>query len=125
LSPEAGRALRDALGRQNQKLIEHARAAVEVGDAPRLGELMIEAQKVFDRHIAPACPSELTAPRLHAVLAHAAARDLTWGGKGVGSQGDGTAQFVCRDAEARDRLARKLVADCPVQCLPLTIEPSP
>jgi galactokinase len=123
LSPQEGGALRAALGVQNQELTEHARAALEAGDARRLGELMTEAQQLFDRCVAPACPAELTAPRLHAVLAHPAVRDFTWGGKGVGSQGDGTAQFVCRGVEERDMLTGRLVADCHVRCLPLTIEP--
>ncbi len=112
--------VRDALGRENAGLVAAARTALERGDAPRLGALMIEAQALFDRCVAPACPSELGAPRLHAVLAHPAARDLTWGGKGVGSQGDGAAQFVCRGAPERDELARRFTAER-LPCLPLTI----
>ncbi|MFI5395400.1 MAG: mevalonate kinase [Candidatus Binatia bacterium] len=124
LGPESdGRtALREALGRRNTQLIAAARAALESGDAPSLGALMTEAQAVFDRSVAPACPSELGAPRLHAVLRHAAVPGLTWGGKGVGSQGDGAAQFVCRGREERDELARRLTAEG-LQCLPLTIQP--
>jgi hypothetical protein len=82
---------------------------------------MVEAQEIFDRCVAPACPSELAAPRLHAALAHPAAGALTWGGKGVGSQGDGAAQFVCRGANERTALANRLAADGVGQCLPLTI----
>lgn len=41
----------------------------------------------------PACPSELTAPKLHGLLALEAVRGQ-WGAKGVGSQGDGTAQVI-------------------------------
>jgi len=120
---EPRRALRVALGARNLELVGQARAALEAGDARRLGAAMIEAQERFDRDVAPACPSELTAPHLHAVLAHPAARELAWGGKGVGSQGDGSAQLVCRGTEARAELARRLTVDCGVRCLPLTIEP--
>lgn len=116
-------ALRDALGRDNALLIVQARAALEAGDAAGLGQLMSIAQERFDRCVAPACPAELGAPRLHAVLAHPAAGELAWGGKGVGSQGDGTAQFVCRGAAERAELARRLSVECNVHCLPLTIEP--
>lgn len=119
---DAGRALRDALGRRNAELIERARAAMAAGDGPALGRLMTEAQELFDRCVAPACPAELTAPRLHAVLRHPAARRLTWGGKGVGSQGDGAAQFVCRGRSERAALARELEASAGVRCLPLTID---
>jgi hypothetical protein len=113
-------ALRAALGRHNTELIAAARAALECGDARGLGALMTEAQALFDRCVAPACRSELTAPRLHEVLKHPAVGDLTWGGKGVGSQGDGAAQFLCRGVDEREQLSRRLSAEA-VHCLPLTI----
>jgi len=116
-------ALRAALGQRNEHLVGQARTALEAGDAAELGELMLEAQRVFDAGVAPACPTELRAPRLHAVLAHPAARELAWGGKGVGSQGDGAAQFVCRGPEERAELSRLLTAAFEVNCLPLTIAP--
>ena len=120
---EQTRALRGALGRGNLALIAAARAALAAGDAHQLGALMIEAQAVFDHDIAPACPSELTAPRLHALLADPVVRKLTWGGKGVGSQGDGAAQFVCRGSDERAALINHLSAAGLMKCLPLTILP--
>ena len=113
--------VRDALGPTNAARTAEARRALERGDAQALGALMTDAQTTFDRLVAPACP-ELRAPRLHDVLAHPALRDLGWGGKGVGSQGDGCAQLVARGAAERDRLAATLVADLGVDCLPLTVE---
>jgi galactokinase len=115
------RALRAALGSTNLALIDAACTALAAGDAPQLGALMNEAQAVFDRDIAPACPSELTAPRLHTVLADPIVRALTWGGKGVGSQGDGAAQLVCRGAAERAALSDHLSAAGTLKCLPLTI----
>jgi hypothetical protein len=56
------------------------------------------------------------------VLAHPAVRELGWGGKGVGSQGDGCAQIVTRGPEERRRLAERLTADLDVACLPLTLQ---
>ena len=70
--------------------------ALRAGDARALGALMREAQARFDRDVAPACPSQLTMPLLHALLDHPPFAPLVWGGKGVGSQGDGTAQVVWR-----------------------------
>jgi len=115
------RTLRAALGRTNLTLIDGACVALTAGDARQLGVLMTEAQAVFDRDVAPACPSELTAPRLHALLADPIVRQLTWGGKGVGSQGDGAAQFVCRGADERAALINHLSATGTLSCLPLTI----
>jgi galactokinase len=112
--------VRDALGPQNAALVGRARDAVAAGDAAALGAIMTEAQRIFDRRVAPACP-ELAAPRLHEVLAHPAAGDLAWGGKGVGSQGDGCAQLVARGPAERDALAARIEGDLAVACLPLTI----
>lgn len=114
--------VRSALGARNASLVGQARDALVAGDARTLGALMVEAQALFDGEVAPACP-ELAAPRLHEVLAHPAIRDLAWGGKGVGSQGDGCAQLVARGAEQRERLALILARDLDVTCLPLTLEP--
>lgn len=113
--------VRDALGPRNGALVARARAALERGDAAALGALMIEAQAVFDRQVAPAC-AELEAPRLHAVLGLEVVRALSLGGKGVGSQGDGCAQFVCAGEGERAELAARLARDEQVDCLPLTIE---
>jgi hypothetical protein len=112
--------VRRALGPDNARIVQAARRAVEEGDACRLGTLMDDAQRVFDACVAPACP-ELSAPRLHAVLAHPSVRELGWGGKGVGSQGDGCAQIVARGPDERDRLAARLTRDLDVACLPLTL----
>jgi galactokinase len=116
-----GEGVRQALGRENQRIAKAAREALESGDLPVLGRLMQEAQEVFDRLVAPACPSELQAPKLHAVLSHPLVADTTWGGKGVGSQGDGSAQLLCRSIEARLDLAAALEHDLDVTCLSMSI----
>lgn len=77
--------------------------ALRQGDAERLGNLMNEAQREFDANLQPACPSQLTAPVLHKALSHPALQPYIYGGKGVGSQGDGTAQFIARDAESQNK----------------------
>ena len=120
---ERGQALRAALGERNAALVAQAQVALEEGEASQLGALMHEAQALFDRCVAPACPSELTAPRLHAVLSHPGNGELTWGGKGVGSQGNGAAQFASRGVDEREELVRRLSTAFRVGCLPLTIAP--
>ncbi len=95
------RAVREYLGPINADLVARARSAMEAGDAQRLGSLMTAAQKAFDERVAPACPGQLAAPVLHRVLGLEALRAHVLGGKGVGSQGDGAAQFVVRDAAAQ------------------------
>jgi galactokinase len=112
--------VREALGPLNATCVERGRAAVVAGDARALGAVMREAQDVFDRLVAPACP-ELAAPRLHQVLKHPAVAELGWGAKGVGSQGDGSAQIVCRGEAERTALSDRLARVVGVRCLPLTL----
>ena len=82
---------------------------------------MNEAQATFDRLVAPACPAELTAPKLHQVLAYPPIQELIWGGKGVGSQGDGSAQFVVRGPDEQDEICRRLET-LDVACFKFTIQ---
>lgn len=119
-----GEGVRRALGSLNQQILYQARQALSDGDARRVGELMVEAQAIFDRLVAPACPAELTAPKLHRVLDYPPLQELVWGGKGVGSQGDGTAQLLTRGSEERLRVQSILKNDLGLECLSLTLTPS-
>jgi galactokinase len=95
---ELQRKVQDYLGPISARITKEAIVALRAGDARGIGRLMIEAQTKFDEHLGPACPSQLTAPVLHRVLSHQALEPYVWGGKGVGSQGDGTAQFIAKDS---------------------------
>ena len=85
-----------ALGELNQKTIEEAIELMRSGDAENLGKLMTKAQADFDKYITPMCPSQLTSPKLHSVLNDEMIKSLTYGGKGVGSHGDGSVQFIAK-----------------------------
>eukprot|EP00040_Diaphanoeca_grandis_P027218 m.154386 g.154386 ORF g.154386 m.154386 type:complete len:669 (+) comp30888_c0_seq1:88-2094(+) len=91
------------------------------GDAEGLGKLMWEAQAEFDKYAQPACPSELTMPILHSVMSHASILPLVYGIKGVGSQGDGTAQLLCRSAEAQEEVVEILLTDFKMPSLKLSL----
>jgi UTP-glucose-1-phosphate uridylyltransferase/mevalonate kinase len=109
------------LGEINKKIVMQAVDAMEAGDAKRVGELMVEAQKLFDKNCAPACPHELESPVLHKVLGHPPIQEHIWGGKGVGSQGDGTAQFVARSQADQEEVVRIIENDLKMPCLKLDI----
>jgi galactokinase len=115
------RGVQKALGPLNRELVQQAAQALEAGDARLLGELMLAAQQNFDRLVAPACPQELAAPVLHRILSHPALQEHIWGGKGVGSQGDGSAQFLCRSQEDQQAVIWKLNTSCGLVGLPLTL----
>ncbi len=109
------------LGPINRGLVEAAVRALEAGDGRALGRIMTEAQALFDRYLAPVGPAELAAPKLHEILAYEPLQGLIWGGKGVGSGGDGTAQLVARSVEARDEAAALLARDFGLESLPLDL----
>lgn len=100
--------VQEALGRKNREIVEKAINYFQSGNVKAMGRLMIEAQNLFDKQIAPACPGQLTAPILHSVLSDPIVKRYTYGAKGVGSQGDGAVQFLCKGKDAQKCLIRYL-----------------
>ena len=113
--------VQECLGPTNKRILGEAVDAIRRGDPSRLGALMTEAQRMFDRYAAPACPDQLAAPVLHRVLAHPALAPYVLGGKGVGSQGDGSVQLLAKDAQARETAIGILERDLGLTCLRLTV----
>lgn len=112
------------LGTLSAEITQNAYEALRQGDAETVGKLMTRAQHEFDKHLIPACPSQLTAPILHKVLNYEPIQPYIWGGKGVGSQGDGSAQFIVKDAESQSRVIEIIERDLKMSCLKLVIEAS-
>jgi UTP-glucose-1-phosphate uridylyltransferase/mevalonate kinase len=110
------------LGPISSGIVKEAFDALRKGDAAALGALMNRAQEKFDRHLQPACPSQLTAPVLHRVLRYPALQPYIYGGKGVGSQGDGTAQFIARDEESREKAIEIIGRELGMSAMRLTIQ---
>jgi len=110
------------LGSISSQITQEAVDALQKGDAEQLGALMKRAQAEFDKHLIPACPSQLTAPLLHQILNYEPIQPYILGGKGVGSQGDGTAQFIVKDDESQQKVIEIIERDFPhMQSLKLTI----
>ena len=103
-SNEKERLLHDALGAKNSEFVQRAIKYMANGEVEQLGHLMTETEEVFNAQVAPMCPEELTAPRLRAVLNDEHVKALTLGGKGVGSHGDGSVQFLTKDPECQQQL---------------------
>lgn len=112
-------------GRINKRITNQAVEALQAANSERLGQLMQEAQDFFDQYAAPACPEELTAPVLHRVLSYPPLQPHIWGGKGVGSQGDGTAQLLARSQADQQAVIEIIERDLQMSCLQLTIKPGP
>ncbi len=121
---EVERNVQELLGPINKRIVHQAVEALQQGDAERLGALMVEAQAFFDRYATPACPDELAAPLLHKVLNYEPLKPHIWGGKGVGSQGDGTAQFIARSQADQQAVIEIIERDLGMPCLTLTLRAS-
>lgn len=103
-------AIQDALGPINHEIVSRAVNYMKVGDAEALGKLMTEAQQIFDEKVAPMCPSQLQSPVLHQILSDPKLQSLSFGGKGVGSQGDGSIQFLAKNEECQKQIIEYLNA---------------
>src|SRR5512141_2820327 len=120
---EVEHGVQELLGPINKRIVHQAMDALQNADAPRIGALMNEAQSFFDRYAMPACPEELTSPVLHQILGYEALKPHIWGGKGVGSQGDGTAQLICRSENDQRAVIEILQRDLSMPGYKLTITP--
>ena len=105
----------------NPPLVQEGISSLNKGDAEALGRIMNLAQKNFDHYLSPFCLEELAAPVLHSVIGMPEIQDFVWGGKGVGSGGDGTAQLVCK-SEQDQRKTKKILEEKGYECFELNIK---
>ena len=106
-SNDAERAEHEALGSRNLEIVDRAIRYMAEGKDQELGALMTEAEKMFDEMVAP-MSSALWSPKLHSVLQDPNIQPMVWGGKGVGSHGDGSVQFLARSEQDQQRLLQYL-----------------
>jgi UTP-glucose-1-phosphate uridylyltransferase/mevalonate kinase len=116
------RAVQNYLGPINASITNKAVEMIEAGNAEEIGKLMKKAQEEFDKNCIPICPSQLTAPVLHKVLNYEPIQPFILGGKGVGSQGDGAAQFIVKDEECQNKVIEIMEKKLKLPCLKLTLE---
>ena len=120
-SSEEEQNLHKALGEWNQEIVQKAIRYMADGDRESLGRLMTEAEAMFDKYVAPMSPA-LWAPKLHEVLQDPQIQSMIYGGKGVGSHGDGSVQFLARSADDQQRLIDYLNSKG-MRAYPLTLRP--
>jgi UTP-glucose-1-phosphate uridylyltransferase/mevalonate kinase len=117
--------VQELLGSINKRIVNEAVDALQRSDAETLGQKLVEAQTLFDRYAIPACPEELTAPVLHKVLEYPKLKPFIYGCKGVGSQGDGTAQILAKSAQDQDKVIEIIESELNLSCLKLTLHAGP
>ena len=120
-----------ALGEKNREIVDRAVRYMADGNVEALGKLMTEAERLFNEEIAPMSKA-LTAPKLRYVLTDPNIQHLIYGGKGVGSHGDGSVQFLARDEASQQELVDYLNSNgmmaykltiCPVHTVHKAIVP--
>lgn len=99
---EEQKAVHEMMGEKNQKLVIEAKECIENGNKKRLGEILNEAQILID-NMNVVC-SEFNAPILHKTLSDQYIKELSYGGKGIGSGGDGSVQILAKNKECQKQL---------------------
>ncbi len=120
---EQAKLVHQALGEDNKAFVEEAVGYLESGDVEKLGGLLVRFQKNFDEKVAPACWSELEAPVLHSILSDTRIYKYIYGAKGVGSQGDGSIQFLAKDEENQRKLIQYLKEKWKLTGIAFTLHP--
>ena len=112
------------LGEKNKDVVLKSIKYIESGDTENLGKMLTKAQNNFDKYVSIACKDELTSPILHKVLNDSYIKDLSYGSKGVGSQGDGMVQILAKDYESQQKIKKYLDKKLHMTAYSLTIEPT-
>ncbi len=112
------------LGEKNKDIVLKSIKYIESGDIENLGKMLTKAQNNFDKYVSIACKDELTSPILHKVLNDSYIKELSYGSKGVGSQGDGMVQILAKDYESQQKIKKYLDKKLHMTSYSLTIEPT-
>ena len=112
------------LGEKNKEIVLKTIKYIEEGDLENLGKMLTKAQNNFDKNVSIACKDELSSPILHSVLNDDYIKELSYGSKGVGSQGDGMIQILAKDYESQQKIKKYLDKKLHMTAYSLTIEPT-
>ena len=112
--------LYDTFGGFNKGIVGEAVKRFAVGDSTMVGQLMVDYQRDFDKNVAP-FSDELSAPLLHNLFSLIQDREGVLGYKGVGSQGDGMAQILVRDAASVKKLRKFIETELHLPCLSIDL----
>lgn len=116
------KSVHEALGMDNKEIVLKAVEYLETGEIEKFGMMMSKSQENFDKKVAPASIKELSAPILHKVINDEYLKKLSYGIKGVGSQGDGTVQVLARDSETQKEIQKYFKEKLNMSAYTLTID---
>ena len=108
INSENDRLIQATFGDINKEIVSKAIKYIEDGYINKLGKLMFDSQKIFDKNIAPSLGEEFEEVNLHKIINNKDVKKLILGAKGVGSHGDGAVQFLVKNQENQEKLIETL-----------------
>lgn len=100
--------VRDFLEIFNTEICNKAHKALTNGNVRKLARCMNKSFKLFDEILAPYSKEELKAPKLHEVTSDCFIKSNTLAAKGIGAQGDGSIQILCKNERKLNKVKKYL-----------------
>jgi len=117
---EKDKRIHDIIGNKNVELVEKAIYSLEHGDIKLFGKCLSDAQKLYDA-AKEAC-TEYKAPTLHLLLNDGFIKYYSYGGKSVGSGGDGSLLLVCDNESNQNTLQEYIKEIYKMESIPFCIK---
>lgn len=109
------------LGIHNERLVNKAIEYLKNGDSLKLGKVMVDFQKKFDKSLIPVS-KYLEAPYLHKLLNDKFIKKNSYGSKGIGSGGDGGIQILAKSNLAQKEIINYLKEKYDINAISLVLE---
>ncbi len=105
----------------NKIIIERGLKALNKGDLKSFGKVMSDAQKLIDDSAGKIC-KDLEGPKLHQIMNDEVIKELSYGSKGVGSNGDGAIEILAKDKLSQEKIMHYLENNYQLQPFKLDIK---
>lgn len=115
--------VRAMLEEQNYLLVEEMQQAIEEGNLEKVGSLFVQSQAEIDQAGIPIC-SEYKAPILHSILEDEYIQKLSYGARGIGAGGDGSAQILAKDKTSQQKILKYLNKTLQMEAFAYNIKPT-
>ena len=100
---EVEKKVKKMLCEDNKKIIERALYALKDGNLKLFGKVLSDAQKLIDNNAAKIC-KDLKGPKLHQIMNDKTIKKLSYGSKGVGSNGDGAIEILAKNKNYQKKI---------------------
>ena len=91
----------------NKIIIDNGLKALEKGDIFEFGKIMTKAQVLIDESAGKIC-KDLEGPRLHEIMNDKFIKEMSYGAKGIGSNGDGAIEILAKDKLSQESIINYL-----------------